>query len=143
MKSTTRRLLFGLPIPYFLASRTAGAGEVPIQPTTTPALWHRTELYFGTGKPDGSVVSDVQFKWFIDTQVTPRFPDGLTLLTAYGQFKDSQGVIKHEKSFLLILFYPPEMREANKLIQEIREIYKAVFKQESVLRASDDNLISF
>lgn len=86
MKSLTRRLLFGLPIPYFLASKQAEAGLGSInRPTTTPAVWNRTELYFGTGRPDGSVVSDAEFQQFVDIQVTPRFPDGLTLLAGYGQ----------------------------------------------------------
>ena len=75
--------------------------------------------------------------------MTPRFPDGLTLLAGYGQFKNSAGVINKEKSFVLILFYPPQMRDASKLIQEIREIYKAMFQQESVLRADSNTFISF
>jgi hypothetical protein len=144
MKLPTRRLLFGLPVPYFLASRQAEAGLGSVnRPTTTPAVWNRTELYFGTGRPDGSMVSDAQFAQFVDQQVTPRFPDGLTLLAGYGQFKNSAGVINKEKSLVLILFYPPQMRDASKLIEEIRETYKTMFQQESVLRADSNNFISF
>ena len=80
---------------------------------------------------------------FIDEQVTPRFPDGLTLLAGYGQFKNSAGEIDKEKSLVLILFYPPPMKDASKLIEEIRETYKAMFQQESVLRADSKNFISF
>jgi hypothetical protein len=137
-------LLFGLPIPYFLASRQADAGPESINHTkTTPAVWNRTELYFGTLRPNGSFVTDAEFQQFIDLQVTPRFPDGLTLLTGYGQFKNSAGVINKERSHVLILFYPPPMRDASKLIQEIREIYKAKFQQESVLRTDSNSFISF
>jgi hypothetical protein len=75
--------------------------------------------------------------------VTPRFPDGLTLLTGYGQFRNSAGVINKERSHLLILFYPPQMRDASKLIQELRETYKAMFQQESVLRTDGNSFISF
>jgi hypothetical protein len=120
----------------------AGLGSVN-RPTTRPAVWNRTELYFGTGRPDGSVVSDEEFMQFVDEQVTPRFPDGLTLLAGYGQFKNSAGVIEKEKSLVLILFYPPQMGDASKLIEEIRETYKAMFQQESVLRADGRNFISF
>ena len=144
MKSLTRRLLFGLPIPYFLASRQAEAGLGSItHPTTTPAVWNRTELYFGTGRPNGPDVSDAEFQQFVDIQVTPRFPDGLTLLAGYGQFKNSAGVIDKERSLVLILFYPPQMRNASKLIEEIRQIYKGMFQQESVLRADSNTFISF
>src|SRR5262245_53088135 len=36
----------------------------------------RTELYFGTARPDGAV-SEAEFREFLDRVVTPRFPDGL------------------------------------------------------------------
>src|SRR5688500_2481254 len=44
----------------------------------------RTELFFGTAKPNG-VVTDEEFLLFLDQEVTPRFPDGLTLLKGDGQ----------------------------------------------------------
>jgi hypothetical protein len=144
MRSFTRRLLFGLPIPYFLAAGAGKAGPAPDRPTITrPDIWNRTELYFGTGRPDGSVVGDDEFAQFVDREVTPRFPDGLTLLAGYGQFRNSAGVIDKEKSFVLILFYPPQMRDAGKLIEELRGTYKAMFQQESVLRVDTNTSISF
>ena len=98
----------------------------------------RTELFFGTAKADGTVVSDAQFMAFLDAEITPRFPDGLTLLEADGQFRNSAGAIVKEKSFLLILLYPVEdFRQASKRIDAIREEYKEQFQQESVLRADD------
>src|SRR5262245_54518677 len=36
----------------------------------------RTELYFGTAKPEGAV-TEAEFREFVDQFVTPRFPDGL------------------------------------------------------------------
>jgi hypothetical protein len=144
MKALTRRVLFGLPLPYFLASRQANADIAsPSRFKSRPDLWNRTELYFGTGRPDGTVVSDAQFAQFIDEQVTPRFPDGLTLLAGYGQYKNSAGIINKEKSLVLILFYPPQMTDAGKLIEQIRETYKALYQQESVLRADSNSVISF
>ena len=98
----------------------------------------RTELFFGTAKADGSVVTDAQFLTFVDVAITPRFPDGLTLLEADGQFRNSAGDIVKEKSFLLILLYPVEdFRQASRRINAIRDEYKEQFQQESVLRADD------
>ena len=59
----------------------------------------RTELYFGTAKPDG-VVTEAEFRRFIDRQVTPKFPDGLTILTADGQFRSPDGTVVKEQSFV-------------------------------------------
>jgi hypothetical protein len=97
----------------------------------------RTELFFGTAKPEG-IVTDEEFLTFLDEEITPRFPDGLTLLKGDGQFKNEEGIIIKEDSFVLILLYSLEgFRESSKGINTIRELYKEKFQQESVLRVDD------
>jgi Protein of unknown function (DUF3574) len=98
-------------------------------------LFTHTELFFGSLKPDGSLVSEEAFLGFLDAEITPRFPNGLTLLTGLGQFLNAQGVIIQEPSRLLILLYPlEEWRHSSEKIEQIREQYKQMFDQESVLR---------
>jgi hypothetical protein len=98
----------------------------------------RTELFFGSNKPDGTVVSEAEFARFLDQEITPRFPDGLTLLTGLGQFRGSSGAIERERSMLLILLYPRDTARASSAkIEQIRTAYKARFQQESVLRADE------
>lgn len=100
-------------------------------------LFARTELFFGTAKPDGAVTEE-EFLAFLDKEVTPRFPDGLTLLKGDGQFRGEDGVIIKEDSFLLILLYPLEgFRESSRKINAIRRLYTTQFQQESVLRVDD------
>jgi len=95
----------------------------------------RTELFFGTDKP-GDAVTDQEFRTFLDVQITPRFPDGLTVVKGDGQFKDSQGDLIKEASFILILLYPIESTNvSNRRIERIRQCYMRQFQQESVLRA--------
>ncbi|HEY6987989.1 MAG TPA: DUF3574 domain-containing protein [Bryobacteraceae bacterium] len=106
-------------------------------------LWARTELYFGSDKHDGTVVTREEFMQFVDREITPRFPDGLTLLTGYGQFLDSRGVIEKERSMVLILLYPLTSFDSSKKIQEIRQLYKDCFRQESVLRVDSVSHVSF
>jgi Protein of unknown function (DUF3574) len=102
-----------------------------------PGMWFtRTELFFGSLKPDGSVVSEEAFLGFLTAEITPRFPHGLTLLTGLGQFLTAQGVMHQEPSRLLILLYPVEdERDSSEKIEQIREQYKRMFHQEAVLRA--------
>jgi hypothetical protein len=143
MTSVSRRVLFGLPLPYFLSRGRSQAASMPrVRPTTAAEEWVRTELYFGTAMPKG-VVKEKEFATFVDEVVTPRFPDGLTLLSGYGQFRLSTGEIKQETSFLLILLYPERTDFTQKSIEEIRHTYKMKFQQESVLRADSKELISF
>src|SRR5262245_58692477 len=62
----------------------------------------RTELFFGTAKPIGAVTEE-EFRAFVDAEVTPRFPDGLTVIKGDGQFRGENDVIVKEQSFVLIL----------------------------------------
>jgi hypothetical protein len=105
-------------------------------------LFVRTELFFGlsrTGAPD---ISEPEFQNFVDTQVTTRFPDGLTLLSGKGQFRSAAGSIVQEGSKLLILLYPFSTKSSND-IEQIRTQYKSMFQQESVLRTDEPTCVSF
>jgi hypothetical protein len=124
-------------LPLTAASPASGRHRL-----ATAEIMARTELYFGTSTPTGEV-SDTEFTAFVDAYVTPRFPDGLTLLTGYGQFLNASGTVIKERSKVLILFYPVQLKDANRLIQEIRSLYKEKFAQESVLRADSYSAISF
>lgn len=104
-------------------------------PTGKP--FARTELFFGLRKPNGTEVNNAEFQRFLDREVTPRFPDGFTLLTGNGQFKNARGAILQERSKLLILLYPIAAN-SNQQIEQIRTAYITAFQQQSVLRA--DNL---
>jgi hypothetical protein len=97
----------------------------------------RTELYFGTGRPNGQPpVSDAEFQGFLDDTITPSFPDGLTVLKGLGQFRGADGITIEEDSFLVILLYPTEVKRDNSAkIEAIRDAYKTRFQQESVLRS--------
>jgi hypothetical protein len=102
------------------------------------AAFLRTELYFGSNMPNGKVVTEKQFQTFLDEVITPRFPDGLTVLTGLGQFRGSSGTIEQERSMVLILLYPVESaRSSGQKIEEIRAEYERQFNQESVLRADE------
>ena len=104
--------------------------------------FHRTELYFGRNRPGGEV-SEEEFQHFVDVEVTKRFPDGLTLLSGLGQFREESGAIIQEKSKVLILLYPLTDRAANREIEEIRQAYKDQFEQSSVLRVDTTQRVSF
>ena len=105
-------------------------------------IFARTELLFGLSRSDGPDITEQEFQDFIDQQVTPRFPDGLTLLAGNGQFKDSAGNIIQEGSKLLILLYPFS-RASSTLVDEVRAEYKSAFRQESVLRVDEHSCVSF
>ena len=101
----------------------------------------RTELFFGTAGPGGSVTEE-EFRAFLDEFVTPLFPDGLTVVKADGQFRGADGVTIKEESYLLILLYPVEGHKTSSgNIDAIRRTYMTRHRQESVLRVDDPFLV--
>ncbi len=102
----------------------------------------RLELYFGTERPDGSPVTDAEWAGFLDEEVTPRFPDGLTVLTGNGQWRNSKGIITKESATVLIILYVPSDESEGK-IEAVRSAYKDRFDQESVMRVDSANCVSF
>ncbi|RAM51820.1 MAG: DUF3574 domain-containing protein [Hapalosiphonaceae cyanobacterium JJU2] len=156
MKLKMRRTILGISLATGLVLNYALAINVSAKPPKTEAIsnndfcknqlngehFARTELFFGLSKPDGSMVSEEEFSRFIDNEITPLFPDGLTLLTGTGQFKNSSGTVVKEGSKLLILLYPFN-NESNKKITQIRQTYISMFQQESVLRVDEGSCVSF
>ncbi|MFG2122361.1 DUF3574 domain-containing protein [Streptomyces sp. NPDC048710] len=63
-----------------------------------------TRLFFGTARPDGGpAVTDRQFMAFVDQQVTPGFPAGLTVQNGRWQWRDAHGTIEKERPYEPIL----------------------------------------
>jgi hypothetical protein len=99
-------------------------------------------LYFGLSQKDGGKVSDEQWREFLDGCLTPAFPNGLTVVDASGQYRDSAGKVQKEGAKLVIIFHHPGGGVEEKLKSVIAE-YKRQFKQESVLRSSAPAAASF
>jgi hypothetical protein len=104
-----------------------------------------SRLFFGTERPDGgAAVTDRQFMAFVDYEVTPDFPDGLTVQNGRGQWRDARGTIERERSYELILMYPvAQARASDKKIEEIRRAYEKAFAQESVARVDEPTRVDF
>ena len=142
-----RLLLIGAILwPTAIRASTAAAASAPGQdppaipralfkrPSERPERFVRTELFFGTDAP-GDDVSEEQFLQFLDAEVTPRFPEGLTMFKGHGRFTGHNGALVKEEPFVVILLHPYEDFKANnRKIEEIRRLYKTRFRQESVLR---------
>ncbi len=120
-----------------LTSPPAGGATCP----TSATAMTRLELLFGRGKPDGTSVTDVEWKTFLDRQVTPLFPDGLTVIDGYGQWRDGD-VVKSERSIMLVIWHPVGFGDEAK-VEAIRSAYKTAFRQQSVMRVDGADCVSF
>ena len=125
------------------SSATASPGTVPQAQTSPGEIWKRTELFFGTGKPDGTEVTDKEFAAFSEREITPAFPDGFTRLDGSGQWRGGTGTIVREHTHVIVLLYPFANRDAERQIEGLRADYKKQFQQESVLRSDSVEKVSF
>ncbi|MFF5445927.1 DUF3574 domain-containing protein [Streptomyces sp. NPDC012888] len=103
-----------------------------------------TRLYFGAQRDGGGTVGKAEFMRFLDREVTPGFPEGLTLQEGYGQWRGADGKVVREASYELILLYPEKESDARDVrIERIRRAYQDQFLQDSVGRSDDDVQVDF
>jgi hypothetical protein len=107
--------------------------------------WVDTKLYFGLGpsdQPDRGV-SEAQWRAFLDKEVTPRFPDGLSVVDVYGQWQGKLNPTPERlRSKLLIIDYPDNGENREK-IEAIRLAWKRQTGDQSVLRVTQPADVSF
>jgi hypothetical protein len=93
----------------------------------------RDVIYFGRNRPDGGIVSDADWQMFLNEVVTPRFPAGLTVVHAVGQWKGESGVVEQERSEMVTLMHDGGA-DARTAVADLAAEYKRRFRQEAVLR---------
>ena len=102
----------------------------------------RVELLFGRARPNAAPVSDGEWTGFLDSEVTPRFPAGFTVLRGPGQWRGSDGRVAREDSQVLLIWHDA-VTSADAKIEAIRSAYRQKFDQESVMRVDGLSCVSF
>ena len=116
----------------------------PAHPGQTSG-WVDTRLYFGLGPADRPEkgISEAQWHDFLDKEVTPRFPDGLSVVDVYGQWQGLKNPAPERlRSKLLIVDYK-DSRENRDKIEAIRSAWKRETGDLSVLRVTQPVDVSF
>jgi hypothetical protein len=141
-----------LPILFLICATLALAACVPAPATLRgdaahPASgqWLRTELYFGLGAVDAADAAVAEQRWreFLDREVTPRFPDGLSVYDVYGQWR-TQGhsdIERLHSKEVMILHADTAQHRAD--LDAIRAAWKKETGDLSVLRVSQPADVSF
>jgi hypothetical protein len=144
-------LVIALPLAGCVQHRTA------IRSATAPTLngdaqhpgstqgWVDTHLYFGLGPADRPEegISEARWRTFLDREVTPRFPSGLSVLDVYGQWQSKgAATIERLRSKMLIILYP-DTAENRSRIEAIRAAWKHDTGDQSVLRVTETADVSF
>lgn len=111
--------------------------------------WVESRLYFGLGPAGGSGkqgrrgARGAVWRRFLDEEVTPRFPTGLSVSDVYGQWqRQGKGRTERLRSKMLILLYPENVENARR-IDEIRAAWKQRTGDQSVLKVTVPAEVSF
>jgi hypothetical protein len=103
--------------------------------------WVRSELLFGFSRHGERPVSDAEWRAFVKDEVASRFPKGFTVFEGNGHWLDASGV--HDEDARVLLLVRPTGADADRRLEEIRAIYCARFRQDSVLRVDTPAEVRF
>jgi len=145
------------PVLALAMSGCAHRDPMPQTPATAPTLrgdaahpgetqgWVRTELYFGLGPADqpDKGISEAEWRDFLDHEVTPRFPAGLSVEDVYGQWlnKNTEKPERLRSKVLIILYAGTDENRGK--IDAIRAAWKQKTGDQSVLRVTQPADVSF
>jgi hypothetical protein len=136
MKHAAPRLaLTALPIAQVAAATllTVHAGAAAAQGSACRAAQKQmvvADLLFGRNIGGRLGVTESRWSRFLTREITPRFPDGLTVVDASGQWRDpDRNRIVRERSKLVTIVMEAAAQDK---IDAIVEAYKRQFRQQSV-----------
>lgn len=90
------------------------------------------ELLFGRNIGGRLGVSEAQWRAFLAREMTPRFPDGLTVYDVQGQWRDAKtNKVVREPSKIVRVILPADAPAGEK-IGAIASAYKQQFRQDAV-----------
>lgn len=122
--------LLGAGIPALLGAALHGPEGEP---------YRETRLSFAAERPGGrGPVTEGEFTRFLDREVTPAFPEGLTLHDGHGRRRGQDGTTVRETSYEVALLYPEsEADERGLSVERIRQTYGKQFQRATVGRTDD------
>lgn len=138
-----------LPRPLLHAQTSASLHGDAAHPAKTHG-WLDTRLYFGLGPANapGQGVTEASWRDFLDREVTPRFPAGLSVLDVYGQWQSKstqtqpKAAPERIRSKMLTIVYPATHENAER-IEAIRSAWKQRTGDQSVLKVTEAADVSF
>jgi hypothetical protein len=124
--------VFRLALTVFLAAHATLAAAQGIECRAAQKPMVVADLLFGRNIGGRLGVTESRWSQFLAQEITPRFPDGLTVLDASGQWRDrDKNKVVREPSKLVTIIMPADAQDQEK-IDAIVAAYKRRFRQQSV-----------
>ena len=131
--------------PFFVACQSATAPKVavpaaassPVVAAPITESWVRTEIRCAMAPFDaeglGLAAAEGTWRTFLDEEVSPRFPEGFSVIDAYGQWREETGatIVRERSKVLVIVYGDTAARRAG--IEALCTAYKKRTGEKSVL----------
>lgn len=131
-----------------LAGLLLGCAEMTPKPkvAATPCLagqehLRTAQLFLGRKSPEWPV-TEPELRRFVDQEVTPRFPDGVTVLAGGGQWRGPEDQLMRDAAKVVMIILPAKGDVLAK-IDAVRAAYQAQFRQESTLLVTQPACVTF
>ena len=132
-----------LVITILLAATLAACTTTSSDYACTGTAQVETRLYLGLSLPGRPNVTASAFAKFLKTEVTPRLPEGYTLLDGQGFWREVRsGKTISEPSRVLVHLHDSSPAK-NSTLDAIASAYKQAFHQEAVLRTDTRTCVDF
>jgi hypothetical protein len=117
---------YGTAAISLFANTLAAACDAPQRPM------QQIELMFGRNVAGHVRVGKAAWSRFLAREITPRFPDGLTVLDAAGQWRDPGGRGEMRELTRMVIIVTADDAAVRDQIATIVAAYKQQFRQRSV-----------
>jgi len=116
---------------------------VAAHPCPNGGFRQTAQLVFGRVSVDGKGgVSEADFARFLDGEVSPRFPQGMTVIDAEGRWTPPAGSMIRTPAKMVMIVLPGAPDDEKKL-DAVRLAYKTRFHQPSALLMTTGDCTSF
>lgn len=107
--------------------------------------WVEIKLYFGLGPADHPEqgIGEARWRQFLDREVTPLFPAGLSVFDVYGQWQGKQESVPERIHTKVLVIYNADTAENRAKIDAIRSAWKKMTGDQSVLKVTEPADVSF
>jgi hypothetical protein len=108
-----------------------GADLAPACPSGQDRV-RTAQLYFARPAASAASLTEAAFSRFVDQEITPRFPDGLTILDGGGAWRGDENRLIRESAKVAQIILPPRS-DAPQRIAAVRLAYRKQFARDTVL----------
>jgi hypothetical protein len=93
-----------------------------------------TDLYFGQTRPDGSMITETEWKNFRENQIAKVFDKGCTIIKASGNWLDPVSHKLITEPSYVVINHHKKSSQISRQIDSLKYWYINTFQQQSVLR---------